>query len=64
MSASSALVEEPAVGLGDLAAVDLNAGGGQQEHTRRDPLDGSMQTEDQAGGEVDHATPRRTRSCR
>ena len=45
-SVNSALVEEPAASLGDLAAVDLDAGRGQQEDPRGDSLDGAVQTED------------------
>ena len=40
---------------GDVPAVDLDAGGRQEEHAGRDPLDGPVEAEDQPGGEVHHA---------
>ena len=52
----SALVGEAAARLGgDVPAVDLDAGGRQEEHAGRDPLDGPVEAEDQPGGEVHHA---------
>ena len=52
----SALVGEAAARLGgDVSAVDLDAGGRQEEHAGRDPLDGPVEAEDQPGGEVHHA---------
>ena len=49
----SALVGEAAARLGgDVPAVDLDAGGRQEEHAGRDPLDGPVEAEDQPGGEV------------
>ena len=47
----SALVGEAAARLGgDVPAVDLDAGGRQEEHAGRDPLDGPVEAEDQPGG--------------